>query len=264
MRLLGEKVQDSIRYRSVDPLMGFIYSSLMEGAEFIAHVPIAAARAAASAARFGSIPPRRRCSTPSRTCRRSSGNWPRKRWKRRAALPPGKLHRSPGQGEPALPHAGRRRCLQRLRNPADRLPALVSTDVQRCISTFVEGSDVGFPGLKVWLTLRDSYSTALEGALIHAGLAHQAHEWNESLQIAMTTPDAEERWLSGADVLRMPCAPAPSAFESPMWRRSTWTPSAHRRRNEEPLALRAARHPSNGVRSGGPLAQSVEQLTFNQ
>src|SRR5205085_929363 len=95
---------------------------------------------------------------------------------------------------------------------------LVSSDVEQCIATFVEGSDAGFPAPKVWLTLQDSYTTALEGALIHAGLAYQAHELNESLKIALTRSDAEERWLSGADDFAAAAtSPATPIFQNPMW-----------------------------------------------
>jgi hypothetical protein len=96
---------------------------------------------------------------------------------------------------------------------------LVSTDVEKCKKTFVEGDASGFPGLKVWLVLRDSYANALEGALIHSGLAYRAREWNESLRIALAKPDAEEQWLSGTDVFAAaPVSPALPTFENPMWR----------------------------------------------
>jgi hypothetical protein len=88
-----------------------------------------------------------------------------------------------------------------------------------CRRTLLEGSELGFPGLMVWLTLRDSYANALEGSLIHSGLAHRAREWNESLRIVLTKPGAEERWLSGADEFASaPISPAPSVFDNPLWR----------------------------------------------
>jgi len=96
---------------------------------------------------------------------------------------------------------------------------LVSTDAEQCRRALAEGAEEGFPSLKVWFTLRDSYSTALEGALMHAGLAHQAREWNDSLKVALAEPDAETRWLAGADVFtsaaRTPAAPI---FQHPTWR----------------------------------------------
>lgn len=220
MRLLGEKVQDSVRHSSVNPLMGFIYSSLMEGAQFIAHVPVACGKGCSFCCKawvdttppevlytVKNLPPEQRQmarEAVERACGITAG----------ASF----IDRLGKVNPPCPMLAGDGACGVYENRPI-ACRTLVSTDVARCISTFVEGSDVGFPGLKVWLTLRDSYSTALEGALMRAGLAHRPHEWNQSLQIAMTTPDAEERWLAGGDVFAgAPVSPAPPTFDNPMWR----------------------------------------------
>jgi Fe-S-cluster containining protein len=96
---------------------------------------------------------------------------------------------------------------------------VVSSNADECRSTIVDGNDAGFPTPNVWVTLQDSYITALEGALIHAGLAYQAHELNESLRIALTKADAEERWLSGSDEFAAAAtSPATPIFQNPLWR----------------------------------------------
>ena len=220
MRLLGDKVDDSIRHRSVNPLMSFIYSSMMEGAEFIAHVPIACRKGCSFCCKVWVD------TTPPEVLYTVKNMPPEQRQQARAAVENAcsitagvSFADRLGKVNPPCPLlAVDGACsVYDIRPIACR--TLVSTDVERCISTFVEGSDVGFPGLKVWLTLRDSYATALEGALMRAGLAHRAHEWNQSLQIAMATPDAEERWLSGDDIFAgAPVSPAPATFENPMWR----------------------------------------------
>jgi hypothetical protein len=47
---------------------------------------------------------------------------------------------------------------------------------------------------------RDAYSTALSVALKAAGLPHLCYEFNSALHIALTTPGAENAWLSGQDI----------------------------------------------------------------
>jgi hypothetical protein len=71
----------------------------------------------------------------------------------------------------------------------------------------------------MWAGLRQGYSVALEAALIRAGLAHHYREWNESLRLALNDPNAEARWLGGADVFEaVPSTSAPSTFNHPDWR----------------------------------------------
>lgn len=220
MRLLGEKAQQSITCRSVEPLMEFVYSSMTEGSQFIAHIPIACGRG---------------CSF---CCKVWVDTTPPEVLYTVKKMPPEQRHRAMEAVERACARTQGVSFADRLGkvNPPcpmlavdgacsvyDTRPVacrtLVSTDVEPCKRTFIDGSDEGFPGLKVWLTLRDSYARALEGALMHAGLAHQAREWNQSLQIALTEGDAEERWLSGADVFAAaPVSPAPPALDNPLWR----------------------------------------------
>ena len=220
MRLLDQKVQTSIQRRSIDPLMDFVYSSLMEGATFIAHVPLACGKGCSFCCRMWvdatppevlytvkRMPPEQRqraLESVEKVCSQTSGV--------------GFLDRC-GKVNPSCPLLDDDGACSVYESRPINCRTLVSTDVAQCKRTFVDGSDEGFPSLKVWLTLRDSYATALEGALIHAGLAYQAHELNDSLRLALTKPDAEQRWLSGADdFAAVPMSPAPPIFQNPMWR----------------------------------------------
>lgn len=220
MRLLAAKSQDSIAHRSVDPLMEFVYSSMTEGSQFIAHIPVAcrkgcsfccmtwvdatAPEALFTVKKLSHEDRQRAFESVKKACVQTSGvNFIDR---------VGKIH-------PPCPLLdGDGACSVYDSRPV-ACRTLVSTDVDACRRTFIDGSDEGFPGLKVWMTLRDSYARALEGALLHAGLAWQAREWNDSLQIALTSPDAEERWLAGADVFAAaPVSPAPATFDNPLWR----------------------------------------------
>ena len=220
MRLLDEKVQTSIGRRSIDPLMDFVYSSLMDGAKFIAHIPLACGKGCSFCCRMWvdatppevlytvkRMPPEQRqraVQAVEQVCAQTTG----------ASF----LDRC-GKLNPPCPLLDTEGACSVYESRPINCRTLVSTNVDDCKSTFMEGSEEGFPSPDVWFTLRDSYTTALEGALIHSGLAYQAHELNESLRIVMTTPDAETRWLSGADdFAAAPKSPAPPIFQSPLWR----------------------------------------------
>jgi Fe-S-cluster containining protein len=220
MRLLGDRTADSVRLGSVRPLMDFVYSRMTEGSQFIAHLPIAC---------------RKGCSfcchvwvdvTPPEALYTVATMPPDQRALADAAVDiavatteGASFEDRLGKVNPPCPMLDTAGACSIYETRPVACRTLVSTDVGKCIETFVEGKDTGFPGLKVWLTLRDSYSRALEGALVHAGLAHRPREWNQSLRIAMDEPDAEPRWLAGIDVFaRAPTSPAPPTFDSPLWR----------------------------------------------
>ena len=220
MQLLGEKVETSIAHRSVDPLMEFVYSSMTEGSQFIAHIPIACRKGCSFCCKVWvdtsppevlytvkKMPPDQRQRTieaVEQACAQTSG------------VP---FNDRLGKVNPPCPMLGGDGACNVYDNRPVACRTLVSTDVEACKRTFLDGSDEGFPGLKVWLTLGDSYARALEGALIHSGLAHQAREWNDSLSLALTQADAEERWLGGADVFAgVAASPAPPTFDNPLWR----------------------------------------------
>lgn len=220
MRLLGEKTQASIERRSVDPLMEFVYSGMTEGSTFIAHIPVACRKGCSFCCKVWvdttppevlytvkSMPPEQKAraiEAVERACAQTSG---------------ASFEDRLGKVNPPCPMLGADGACTVYDDRPLACRTLVSTDVEACKRTFLDGSDEGFPGLKVWLTLRDSYASALEGALIHSGLAHQAREWNDSLNIALKAADAEERWLGGADVFAAaPASPAPATFDHPLWR----------------------------------------------
>ena len=220
MRLLDQKVQASVGLRSIDPLMEFVYSSLMDGAKFIAHIPLACGKGCSFCCRMwvDATPPealytvkkmpqeqrQRALQAVERACDQTSGV--------------GFFDRC-GKVNPPCPLLDAEGACSVYDSRPIACRTLVSTNVDDCKSTFMEGSDVGFPSPRVWFTLRDSYNTALEGALIHAGLAYQARELNDSVRIALTRPDAEARWLSGADDFAAAgVCPAPPLFEQPLWR----------------------------------------------
>jgi len=220
MRLLSEKARNSVERTSVDPLMDFVYSSMTEGAQFIAHVPIACAKGCSfccmswvdvsppealfTVKRMSSAQRQSALESVLQACAMTGG----KSFAERC----GKMV-TPC---PMLDTAGA--CTVYVDRPL-ACRTQVSVDVDACKRTFLDGSDEGFPGLKVWLILRDSYARALEGALIYAGLAYRAREWNQSVQIALTEAEAERNWLAGADVFAgAPVSPAPPTFDDPLWR----------------------------------------------
>ena len=220
MRLLDEKVQTSVRHRSVDPLMEFVYSSLTAGAEFIAHVPIACGKGCSFCCRMWvdatppeaiytvkKMPPKQRqqaMEAVERVCAQTSGV---------------SFFDRCGRVNPACSLLDEHGACSVYETRPVACRTLVSSNVDDCKATFLEGSEDGFPSPKVWMTLRDSYNTALEGALIHSGLAYQARELNDSLRIAMTTGDVEARWLSGTDDFASAgMAPAAPIFQNPLWR----------------------------------------------
>ena len=220
MRLLDDKVQDSIRHRSIDPLMEFVYSSLTDGATYIEHIPVACRKGCSFCCRMWvdatppevlytvkKMPPKQRqraMASVERVCAQTAG---------------ASFFDRCGKINPPCSLLDREGACSVYESRPVACRTLVSTNAEDCRKTFVEGSEEGFPSPDAWFTLRDSYNTALEGALIHSGLAYQAHELNDSLRIALTTQDAEERWLSGRDdFAAAPVCPAPPLFEQPLWR----------------------------------------------
>ena len=219
MRLLDDKAQTSIRHRSIDPLMDFVFSSMTEGARHIAHVPIDCRAGCSFCCRawVDASPPEVLFAVKSMT--------PEQRERAQGSvegvcrITTGVAFEDRGNKvNPPCPLLESSLCSVYEARPIT-CRTTVSTDVTLCEATFLHGLPQGFPGLRVWMTLRDSYSTALEGALIHSGLAYQAREWNESLRIALNSSGAEERWLQGEDDFTgAPASPAPAIFDSPMWR----------------------------------------------
>ena len=218
MRVLRDKVQASIRRRSVNPLMEFIYSNLTAGARHIAALPIACGKG----------------------CSHCCNIWVE-------ASPPEVLYligrMSPEQRERAIT-AVDAACAQtsgvsfedrdRMISPCPLLEGdfcgvytnrplacrtAVSVDAAICRRSYRELSGENIPTPGVWVVLRQGYCVALEGAVLHSGLAHEFRELNDSLRVALSTPDAEAQWLAGADVFAGSLMPSvPPTFKNPQWR----------------------------------------------
>lgn len=94
-----------------------------------------------------------------------------------------------------------------------------STNDEACFQNFKLGQDVGIPRPEEWFSLGRAYSLALQGAMIHAGLAYQPSEWNAALAVASRTCDAETQWLLGNDVFAdIPQIEGRGAFVQPFWK----------------------------------------------
>jgi hypothetical protein len=218
MRVLHDRAELSIRKRSVRPLMEFLYANLSGGAKHISETHIACARGCAHCCTVWveASPPEVLYAV--------------------AAMDPALRSRAAGVVEEA--------CVQttslsfearnNVRVPCPLLESdacsdysarpiacrtAVSTDADVCLRAYRLLSGEGIPVPVAWSGIRQGYSVALEGALIHAGLAHRYREWNESLRVALSDADAEARWLGGADIFASASSTgAPATFNHPDWR----------------------------------------------
>lgn len=95
----------------------------------------------------------------------------------------------------------------------------VSLDEAACWKAFIEGHDIEIPLPPGWSNLGQAYSMALKGAILHAGLAYEPYEWNSALKLAMEGSNLEKRWLNGENVFDdSPVAMPGLAFTHPVWR----------------------------------------------
>jgi Fe-S-cluster containining protein len=78
---------------------------------------------------------------------------------------------------------------------------LVSYDVNSCekVYTLLTGQDV--PTSMAYNAIRNVYALALAGALKREGLPPFFYEYNAALEALLNSEDAEQRWLSGTDLL---------------------------------------------------------------
>jgi hypothetical protein len=218
MRVLHDRTELSIRKRSVQPLMEFLYANLNRGAQHVSDIRVACARG----------------------CSHCCTVWVE-------ASPPEVFYAvnamAPALREEAI-RAVEEACSQTAglgfeKRDAMRLPCpllvedecsnylgrplacrtAVSTDADVCMRAYRLLSGEGIPVPAAWAGLRQGYSVALEGALLRAGLAHRYREWNESLRLALANPAAESDWLAGADVFAgVPQVDVPPTFNHPDWR----------------------------------------------
>jgi hypothetical protein len=218
MRVLHDRVELSIRKRSVGPLMEFVYANLSSGAKHVSETQIACARGCAHCCTVWveASPPEvlyavaaidpalraRAVEAVATACTQTAGLSFEARNTMRVPCP--LLESDACSNYSGRPIACR---------------TAVSTDADICMRAYHLLSGEGIPVPIVWSGLRQGYSIALEGALIRAGLAHRYREWNESLWLAMSEPDAEARWLTGSDVFaKAPSTNAPPAFNHTDWR----------------------------------------------
>jgi hypothetical protein len=218
MRVLRAKLETAIERRSVASLMEFLYANLGSASEQVADLPIAC--------RMG--------------CSHCCHTWV-------DARPPEVFFAVNSMGdetrEAALASVRRLCELTGGKTYSDRLamvtpcPLLTnnlcsiyaarpincrtnaSADVSVCEGAYLRLTGDNIPTPFVWPALRQGYGAALEGAIINAGLAPKASEWNEALRLVLTTPGLEARWLSGEDVFsRLPRAHERSFFDRPAFR----------------------------------------------
>ena len=75
-----------------------------------------------------------------------------------------------------------------------------STDAGACRRGYTELSGEGIPVPPFFILQRAGHAIAMRGAFKRAGLPHISYELNEALTVALSTPDAEARWLAGEDI----------------------------------------------------------------
>lgn len=75
-----------------------------------------------------------------------------------------------------------------------------SGDAEICRRGYIDLSGEDIPTPFFFLLQRTGYYMALRGAFLQAGFRLETYELNEALSVALTTQDAERRWLAGEDV----------------------------------------------------------------
>lgn len=218
MRVLREKVQASIRRRSVNPLMEFVYSNMIAGARHIAATPIACGAGCSHCCNIWveASPPEvlyliNKMSSEQRERAIASVEVA-------CAVTSGVSFEARDQMVTPCPLLEGDFCGVYSNRPLACRTA-VSADAAICRRSYREFSGEGIPTPGDWIALRQGYCVALEGAVHASGLAHEFRELNGSLRVALSTPDAEAEWLAGADVFVGSLMPsAPPTFKHPHWR----------------------------------------------
>ena len=217
LRTLDQKVRTSVQRRSVTPLMEYLFAAMRGSARSLGDVPVACARG----------------------CSHCCHNWvdagPAEVLFAVGTMSPGQRTRAREAVEQACGRTGGLSFGERtetmtacplLENHACTIyetrpvvcRAAASANAQVCRRAYLDRSGEGVPVPTVWRSLGLAYAAALEGAILHSGLVPTAREWNESLRLAMDSPDAEPRWLAGEDVFRdAPRASTAGSFEHPQW-----------------------------------------------
>jgi len=77
-----------------------------------------------------------------------------------------------------------------------------SADAEICARAYHNITNEDVPTPLMHLYGRAALAVALSSALRKVGLPHHAYEFNAGLHRALTTPDAERRWLANDDIFR--------------------------------------------------------------
>lgn len=220
MRALERKLQQSLQRRSVEPLMEFVYSSIVSASRLVGDVPTACGRG----------------------CSHCCHSWvdasPAEVLFAVRSMAPGQRARAAESVGRAYAITGARTFDERSRivSPCPLLEdnvcsiyesrpivcrAAVSADEGACSRSFLKLTGEAIPVPTVWRTLGQGYAVALEGAILRAGLVPTEREWNASLQMALADPSAEDRWFVGEDVFegapRASASGASGRFGNPSW-----------------------------------------------
>ena len=75
-----------------------------------------------------------------------------------------------------------------------------SADAELCARTYHNITNEDVPAPMMYLIGRAAYAMTLSAGLKHAGLSYHAYEFNAALYCALTTDNAERRWLDGEDI----------------------------------------------------------------
>jgi len=89
-----------------------------------------------------------------------------------------------------------------------------SLSVEAC-RTFYEGGPDNIPALEMPKILRAAVQQAMFAALRNLGLADISYELNHAVVVALSTEDAESRWLAGEDVFATVSRDPGSAIRGP-------------------------------------------------
>jgi hypothetical protein len=93
--------------------------------------------------------------------------------------------------------------------------AFASFSVEACRISFEGGSD-DIHTLGATMMLRSACDQAMFAALRMAGLPDISYELNHAVAVALTTDDAERRWLAGESIFEA-VAPDPASSIRPQW-----------------------------------------------
>jgi len=78
--------------------------------------------------------------------------------------------------------------------------AVLSKSLEACLRIFEQNSGEILPYSDNTMDIRTYLVIVLQASLRLAGLPHRHYEMNQALAVALTLPDAEERWLAGDNI----------------------------------------------------------------